>query len=77
MSLKCKFKWREIRHREVYEPDGIYDLKGDGETEFLNGSNDRGYMTRLEAISDLQRINDKYPHAIMDQYVLMEFWYVG
>ncbi len=75
MSLKCKFKWREIRHKEVYEPDGIYDLKGDGDTEFLNGNNDCGYDTREEAILDLERINNKYPRAIMDDYVLMEFWF--
>lgn len=73
--MKCKFKWMEIRHKEVYEPDGIYDLKGDGETEFLNYGG-CGYESRKEAIYDLERINKKYPNTILDEYVLMEFWSV-
>jgi hypothetical protein len=78
--LKRRYKWMELRHREVYEPDPIHDIdcfsSEEGETQFLNGKNGECYYSRGEAIMDLERIDKIYPNR-KEEYVLMEFWTKG
>lgn len=76
MALKHRYKWMEIRHKEIYEPDPIHDLTGERESQYLNGSNGGGYHSRGEAIMDLERIDNIYPSRI-EEYILIEFWTKG
>lgn len=81
MGLKRRYKWMEVRHKELYEPDPIHDInlfsdKPEGETQFLNGKNGGGYFSRGEAIMDLERIDKIYPNR-EEEYILMEFWTKG
>lgn len=81
MSLQRRYKWMELRHGKIIEPDPIHDLEGDGDTQFLNriykvDSFQYGYDSRGEAIMDLQRIDEMYPNR-KEEYMLMEFWTKG
>ncbi len=86
MSVKHRYKWMELRHGKLIEPDPIHDIWGKGnheygETEWLNGAKDGaeegdGYYSRGEAVMDLQRIDEVYPER-KEEYVLIEVWTKG